>query len=170
MVGHRSLPRCFDYRTPLARPEWTRFILSVPRQLRHWSGVTGQLLVKHYPALARVPSNRVSGQRALLGSARSPVRTPGRPALALDRLRTVAGLGRGVSAFWGGFPFQEFLRERSDVRSTIEELMESAARRPFLDGEQVTRLWRRYRRGWETSWRRVDRVASLEAILQAYGL
>ncbi len=56
----------------------------------------------------------------------------------------------------------------SPLEATVDEFIEAAARRPFLDGGRVRRLWRRYRAGHAIVWRKLENVVSLEAILQAH--
>lgn len=62
------------------------------------------------------------------------------------------------------------VRTRKDLRSAVEELIEAAARGPFLDGRRVRRLWRNFLGRREILWHKVDRIASLEANLQAHGI
>jgi hypothetical protein len=167
-VANRVLPRSFDLRTPFVRPEWTSLILRAPRRYREGRMLQREMLRHFYPRLARIPSGSLGG-RALLGDARSEIQ----PLPRAWHYARVAGyvLGYPPPIYPSAIhTHRDNVRTREDLRSAIGELMEAAARRPFLDGRRVRRLWRNFLARRELKWDRVDRVASLEANLQAHGL
>jgi len=167
-VGNQILPRCFDCRTPFVRPEWTGFILQVPRRYREGRMLQQEMLKRFYPKLARVPSGSLQG-RAVLGDARSTIR----PGFRVWRYARLVGYALGFPAPTHPRDIRNHhnnILTAEDLRSAVEELMEAASRRPFLDGRRVRRLWRNFLARREVWWHKVGLIASLEANLQAHGM
>jgi hypothetical protein len=127
-----------------------------------------EMLRRFYPRLAEIPSSSLQGDAAL-GDARSRIR-PIHPLWHYTRMAlNVFGVPAPTNPAFV-FNMREAMRNREDLRSMTEELIAAAAERPFLDGRRVRRLWRNFLARREPRWRRVDRVVSLEANLQAHGL
>jgi hypothetical protein len=167
-AANQILPRSLDIRTPFVRPEWTSFILRAPRPYREGRMLQREMLKRFYPRLARIPSSSLHGH-AVLGSTRSNLQPIPRPWHYARMAAYVLGFPEPTNPRTVHTD-RENVRTREDLRSAIDELIEAAADRPFLDGRRVRRLWRNFLARREIRVHKVDRLAALEANLQAHGL
>jgi hypothetical protein len=166
-IANIVCPSSLDLRTPFARPEWTSFILRCPRPLREGRWLHQEMLKRFYPRLARIPTT-VAG-RAIVGDTRSPFRPPRRWWNYTRLVAYLVGFPAPTNPT-GLLNARQYMLDRRDLQQAIGELIEDAARRPFLESRAVKRLWRDYLRRREIRWRRIERVVALEANLQAHGL
>jgi hypothetical protein len=168
LIANLNCFRSVDVRAPFVRPEWTGFAFRAPRHMRDGRLIQREMLTRFYPRLARIPSSALNG-KAPLGDAASRLRPIPRPWHYVRMAANVLGFPAPTNPAFV-VNMRSYMRDRPDLRQTVGDLIEAAAERPFLDGRRVRRLWREFLARREVRWRKVDRVVSLEAILQAYGL
>ena len=132
-IGHIAFLRSLEFRAPLTDSEWSSVMLAIPEQYRRGQLLHRELLARYYPDLARVPTSALNG-RAILGDARSHIRPIPRPWHLARMAANVVGVPAPHNPYIA-VNMREWLRKRPDLRSTAEEFIDAAARRPFLDGD-----------------------------------
>lgn len=153
------------YCTPFLHPEWTKFILSVPRSLREKQALYKEILKSAYPKLFSLPTKTNAGL---------PLdASVWRKVFQIGKLRTLAAARRFLPQFnWPVSPginyidFDKGIRERPDLKQVVYENIQDLKRRGIVDWIDIDGIWQRHQRKEANHADALTILASLEIFLK----
>lgn len=154
------VPFGYDYRLPFLHPEWIRFSLSVPRDLRRGQQLYKSMLLSAFPSAFGMPTKTYQG----LPLGASPVRR----AMRKGSVRLLDAITRGAflrKREVNYVDFDEGIRKRDDLRNWLGLRIASLAERGILTWVDPESIWRRHLSGESPAGEEVLLLAALEAEL-----
>lgn len=167
-IRHIVLPKGYEYRAPFLDPEWSDFILSVPRRCREQQILYREILKTAYSRLLSMPAKANAGLP--LNAARW------RKAVQAGRLRIHAAARRFIPwVDWGVLPrinyidFNVGLRRRDDLKHVVHENLQDLKKRHIVDWIDIDEIWQRHQHKRDDAADALLLLASLEIQLKASG-
>lgn len=165
-IRHIVLPAGYEYRTPFLDPQWSDFILNVPREHRERQSLYREILKAAYARLLAMPVKANAGLPLNAALWRRAIRA--------SRLRLQATAMRVIPAIdWGVLPGKNYidfdlgLRQREDLKQTVHENLQDLKKRHIVDWINIDDIWQRHQHKQSNCARALLLLASLEIQIKA---
>lgn len=162
------VPNDYDYRTPFLHPEWTRFIMNVPRKCLTSQYIYRKILAGAFPDLFSLPIKNNYG---------FPLGGPN------WRIKMKKGFRKVKNSFGRRFPFgvlhfdprinyinfDEVIRQRKDFKEVVNGNIRDLKKRGIIDWIDIEDLLVQHQRRYVNCADAITVLVSLEIILKVNG-
>jgi asparagine synthetase B (glutamine-hydrolysing) len=145
LIKHIVLPPGYACRKPFLHPEWTTFILNVPRHYREKQWLYKEILKAAYPQLFSLPTKTNVGLPLSAPLWHKAIQVGAMWARLVGE-RILPWIHWGINRSTNYVDFNQELRECDELKAVVYEHVQALKKRGIVDWIDIDSIWRQHQR------------------------